>query len=442
MGESGKSGLRLRFDRRLKLEFHGAKITSDAGLLAYREMDEVMGLTEMATSHLSDYRTGKNTRHTLLRMLRQAVYGRLAGYDLNDADRLRFDPAIRTVLGERAAENSGASTSEMWRFETGILSRRDNVRALMSLPGRFVDRTHEHKIVTELVLDMDSSVSETYGEQQGSAYNGYFSCNCYHPLFLFNQYGDLEYAMLRRGNQHSAKYWKKALLPVIERYRQFDIPRFFRGDAAFAMPELYTMLEKEGFRYAIRLKANVILEGKISHLLTRPVGRPSHRPKVFYHSFEYQAVAWDLPRRVVAKVEWHNGELFPRIGFIITNMTGRPNKVVRFYNRRGTAEQWIKEGKNAVKWTRLSCRNFRDNQVRLQLFALAYNLGNFLRRLALPRSVKHWSLTTLREKLIKIGAKVVNTSRYVYFQMAEAAVPRKLFASILDRIESLRLEAT
>jgi hypothetical protein len=93
------------------------------------------------------------------------------------------------------------------------------------------------------------------------------------------------------------------------------------------------------------------------HLLTQPVGRPSQRPKVFYHSFEYQAVSWDLPRRVVAKVEWHNGELFPRIGFIITNMTGRPNKIVRFYNRRGTAEQWIKEGKTAVKWTRLSSRN-------------------------------------------------------------------------------------
>ncbi|MCR4287604.1 MAG: IS1380 family transposase, partial [Deltaproteobacteria bacterium] len=337
-------------------------------------------------------------------------------------------------------ENSGASTSEMWRFETGILSQRDNVRTLMSLPGGFVDRTHEHKAVSELVLDMDSSVSETYGEQQGSAYNGYFSCNCYHPLFLFNQHGDLEYAMLRRGNQHSAKYWKKALLPVIERYRHFDIPRFFRGDAAFAMPELYDLLEKEGFKYTLRLKANPILEDKISHLLTRPVGRPSHRPKVFYHSFEYQAVSWDLPRRVVAKVEWHNGELFPRVGFIITNMTCRPKNVVHFYNKRGTAEQWIKEGKNAVRWTRLSCRNFRDNQVRLQLFALAYNLGNFLRRLALPRSVKHWSLTTLREKLIKIGAKVVKTSRYICFQMAEVAVSRKLFASILDRIEGLRLE--
>jgi YD repeat-containing protein len=165
------------------------------------------------------------------------------------------------------------------------------------------------------------------------------------------------------------------------------------------------------------------------------VGRPSYKPKVFYESFSYQAQSWDRPRRVVAKVEWHWDELFPRVGFIVTNMTGWSRKVVHFYNQRGTAEQWIREGKHAVRWTRLSCRNFRDNQVRLQLFALAYNLGNFLRRLALPRSVKHWSLTTLREKLIKIGAKVVTHSRYVIFQMANVAVPRELFAAILDRIQ-------
>ena len=116
-------------------------------------------------------------------------------------------------------------------------------------------------------------------------------------------------------------------------------------------------------------------------------------------------------------------------------MTGWAKKVVKFYNGRGTAEQWIKEGKYAVKWMRLSCRSFRDNQARAQLFALAYNLGNFLRRLALPRSVKHWSLTTLRKKLIKIGAKVVRHAKYVTFQLAEVAVPRELFAAILDRIQ-------
>jgi len=132
------------------------------------------------------------------------------------------------------------------------------------------------------------------------------------------------------------------------------------------------------------------------------------------------------------------GELFPRIGFIVTNLRWKSSNVVRFYNKRGTAEQWIKEGKYALKWTRLSCHDFVDNQVRLQLFALAYNLGNFLRRLALPKSVKKWSLRTLREKLIKIGAKVVRHSRYVVFQMAEVVVPRALFSEILERIGRLR----
>ena len=140
----------------------------------------------------------------------------------------------------------------------------------------------------------------------------------------------------------------------------------------------------------------------------------------------------------MAKVEWHRGELFPQVGFIVTNLRRSAEAVVRFYNRRGLAEQWIKEGKNALKWTRLSCHDFVDNQVRLQLFALAYNLGNFLRRLVLPKSVKTWSLRTLREKFIKIGAKVVRHSRYVVFQMAEVAVPRLLFRRILDRIAQLR----
>jgi hypothetical protein len=140
-----------------------------------------------------------------------------------------------------------------------------------------------------------------------------------------------------------------------------------------------------------------------------------------------------------AKVEHHPGELYLQVGFIVTNLTLPSRAVVRFYNKRGTAEQWIKEGKNAVKWTRLSCHDFADNQVRLQLFVLAYNLGNFLRQAVLPRAVRHWTLTTLREKLIKIGAKVVRHARQVIFQMAEVAIPRELFRVILERIGQLRL---
>src|SRR5262249_520407 len=194
--------------------------------------------------------------------------------------------------------------------------------------------------------------------------------------------------MLRRGNYPSAKFWRRVLLPVIERYRDRDIPKYFRGDSAFALPKLLRLLEKEGFRYAIRLKANAVLERKITHLLTRPVGRPSCKPKVLYHSCRYQAGSWNQARRVVVKAEWHAGELFPGGGFLVTNLKWRAKKVVRFYNRRGTAEQWIKEGKNAVKWTKLSCRRFKGNAARLQLFAPAYNLANFLRQLVLPKPIQ------------------------------------------------------
>ena len=122
----------------------------------------------------------------------------------------------------------------------------------------------------------------------------------------------------------------------------------------------------------------------------------------------------------------------------MTNLSRPAECVVAFYNQRGTAEQWIKEAKNAINWTRLSCHSFRNNEVRLQLHALAYNMGNFLRMLALPDEVEHWSLTTLREKLIKIGAKVVRHGRYVTFQFAEVAIPRRLFAEILRLIDGLR----
>ena len=293
-GESRKSPLRVDFDRRLKLEFHGSKITSDAGLLTYRELDDALGLTEVAGTIFQDSRTGKNGWHGMTAQFRQSVFGRLGGYeDVNDADRLGRDPAMRWIVGGKAVERQAASSSQMGRFETALLATDANIEALADMNGVWIDRVHDRRPPKMLILDMDSSVSPTHGEQEGAAYNGHFGCTCYHPLFLFNQFGDLERCSLRPG-------------------------------------------------------------------------------------------------------------------------------------------------KYAIKWTRLSCGKFRNNEVRLQLHALAYNLGNFMRTLALPKEVEHWSLTTLREKLVKIGAKVVRHGRYVTFQLAEVAVPRSLFQQILELINDLR----
>ena len=318
--------------------------------------------------------------------LRQSVYSRLAGYeDTNDAERLCFDPSIRQVVGERAKEHKAASTSQMGRFETDVLTQCENLRVLMELSGAWIDQVSRQKPSKKLILDLDSSVSPTHGNQEGTAYNGHFECTCYHPLFCFNQHGDLERALLRKGNVHTAEEWRSVLKPVIERYREWLIDKFFRGDAGFAFPELYEFLEDEAFWYAIRLKSNQVLERHIEHLLTRPEIEADGKPDVRYHDFEYQAGSGSQPRRVVAKVTWFADRLFPAIGFIVTNLNWSARRVVAFYNQRGTAEQWIKEGKYALNWTRFSCHDFADYQVRLQLFALAYNLGDFLRRVALPR---------------------------------------------------------
>ena len=285
---------------------------------------------------------------------------------------------------------------------------------------------------------MDSSVSPTHGAQEDTAWNGHFGCMCYHPLFVFNQFGHLERCALRPGNVHSADGWKDVLKSVMARYADRHLMRFFRGDAAFAIPDLYGMLEAESYFYAIRLRTNRVLQGKIAHLLKRPVGRPPNHVRRTYGDFQYQAASWDKPRRVIAKVDWHPGELFPRVGFVVTNMPMEADWIIQFYNQRGTAEQHIKEGKQAINWTRLSCKGMAQNEVRLQLHALAYNLGVFLQGTDLPEEIADWSLTSLQTRLIKTGARVVRHARAITFQLAEVAVSGNLFNRVLAAIQRLR----
>jgi hypothetical protein len=210
------------------------------------------------------------------------VFGRLAGYeDVNDADRLGRDPAMRWVVGGRAVTNHAASTSQMGRFETGAMTAPRNLTALADLSGRWIDRVQAKRARTALVLDIDSSVSPTYGAQEGTAYNLHFACTCYHPLFVFNKDGDLERCALRPGNVHSAHGWREVLEPVVAWYRGEGLRRFLHADAAFALPDVYEHLEAEGFQYAIRLPANQVLQNHIAHLLKRPVGRPPHYVRRF-----------------------------------------------------------------------------------------------------------------------------------------------------------------
>jgi hypothetical protein len=216
------------------LQFRSSAITSDGGLLSYRELDDALRLTDKGAEILADARTGKNLRQLLGGLLRQSVFGRLAGCEVvNDVDRLCRDPAMRWVIGGHATTRSAASASQMGRFETEWLTRPGNLGALADLPGQRIDKVQHRRPPRIVVLDMDSSESPTYAEQEG---NGHFGCTCYHPLFVFNQIGDVEWCALRSGNVHSADGWRAVLEPVVARYRATMKRRYFRGGRCLCQP--------------------------------------------------------------------------------------------------------------------------------------------------------------------------------------------------------------
>ena len=439
MGEAKKKALKVGFDNRVRLEFHGAEISSDGGLLAIRDFDQSFLLTELAAGELSETRSGQNIRHEVHSLLRQSVYSRLAGYeDVNDAERMAQDPVMRMICGLRKFENNAAGRTTMARFETEILTQDENFDELESINLLWPLFARE-KRQSEAILDIDSSESPVWGDQEGAEYNGYFQSKCYHPLFTFNQYGDCLAATLRPGNVHSADGWKEHLAPVVEIHERHKLRMKLRADAAFAIPELFKFCEdrRHPIEYVVRIKENAVLERLAKPFMKRPVGRPPKKPVVRYRDLTYRAESWDRARRVVVKIALHAGELFPRVGFIVTNMTLPKKQVVRFYNGRGRAEQYIKEGKYAINWTRLSCHEFRDNEVRLQLSVMAYNLGTLYKTMVLPPKIKHWSLVTLQQKMIKVGARVVQHARRIIFQLAEIAVPRDLWRTMLERVEEL-----
>src|SRR6266851_1068541 len=310
MGDATSGPVRLSFNPQLRVEFRGATVTSDAGVLLPRGLDERLRLCALIDRHRTDPRTGHNRQCPLPDLFRQSIYSRLAAYeDTNDAERLAEDPTFRMLASRERRETSVALTSTLHWFETEVLTEERNFQGLVRLNTDWVQHEATRRRTRRVILDIDSSESPVYGAQEQSAYNGHFESVCYHPLFVFNQDGDCLAATLPPGNVPSAKGWEEVLLPIIDRLQDQQQTVVVRADAAFALPALYEALERRGVGYAIRLPANDVLARAIDDLLTRPRGRPGYAPLVRYRSFQYQAASWDRPRRVIAKVEHHLGEL-------------------------------------------------------------------------------------------------------------------------------------
>jgi len=321
----------------------------------------------------------------------------------------------------------------MSRLENEILGNEKGLAALDETLQRSIDALLRKKSKGRLILDMDSTEDPAHGRQEGVAYNGHFEKNCYHPLFCFTSEGDCLGVKLREGNVHSADGTLNMLAPIVERHRDRFKRFWLRADAAFAKPEIYEYCEENRIVYFIRLKSNPLLQEFIEPELRRPVGRPPKSGiQVKLIDFYYQAGSWDRPRRVICKIEWHAGELFPRIGFIVTNSRLAAGKVVKVYNGRAEIENRIKEGKNTLRWDKTSCTKFEANEARLKMGVLAYNLLHLLRKFHVRGEGVRRSIEWLIRRLIKVGATVSYHARRWHVHVSSAFPLDHHFRAVFD----------
>jgi hypothetical protein len=431
-GERKNSSVIPSFNRTIRIDFRGAKISSDAGVLMLREIDERFNITTPLGDCLDDPRRASHLRHTYVDLIRQRLYQMAAGYeDCNDANHLRIDPALRLALGKD--EQYAASQSMLSRLENEILGNEKGLAALDETLQRSIDALLRKKAKSKLIIDLDSTEDPAHGKQEGVAYNGHFEKNCYHPLFCFTSEGDCLGVKLREGNVHSADGALKMLVPIVERHRDRFKRFWLRADAAFGKPEIYDYCETNRITYFIRLKSNQVLQELIEPDLRRPVGRPPKSGiQVRVIDFYYQAGSWAKPRRVVCKIEWHEGELFPRVGFIVTNSRLKATKVVKVYNGRAEIENRIKEGKNTLRWDKTSCRRFEANEARLKMGVIAYNLLHLLRTVHVRGEGVRRSIEWLIRRLIKVGATVSYHARRWYVHVSSAFPLDHYFRSVFD----------
>jgi len=430
-GAAEREAIRPDFNRSIFIDFAGAKITSDAGFLLMREVDQRFGIIESGCNYLTDERSVSHKRHTYEQMIRQRVYQIAAGYeDCNDAEFLRVDPALRLALDK--GQQLGASQSVMSRLENDILGSPAGQEALDTMITRSTDVLLKTKNKKRLILDVDSTEDPAHGSQEHMAYNGHFGKNCFHPLFCFTSEGDGLAAKLRPGNVHSADGTLDLIKPLVTRYRKNFKLFWLRGDSAFADPDIYVFCEEKRVTYFIRLKENAVLTRLVTPHLARPEGETADTgAQVKFVDLEYQAKSWNRPRRVVAKIEWHCDELFPRYYFIVTNSSLPGGQVVKVYQGRGDVENRIKEGKNTLRWDKTSCHRFAANEARLKMGFLAYNLLHLIRRFYLWGEDRRRSIEWVILRLVKAAAKIAYHAKRWHVHVASAFPMRHHYRAVL-----------
>ena len=322
----------------------------------------------------------------------------------------------------------------------------DTLNQLLMIGRILRKRVYRIQMPQAVILDLDSTLLDAYGKQEGRAFNFHYQSNGYHPLVCYDgMTGNLVKIQLRDGTEYSCTGVVDFLQPILDEYLN-DYPAIrilLRGDSGFATPDLYKQCEENGTSYVIRLKENGILRKKASYLVDE-LDEITKNNKVdyavAYGEFMYRASSWPYERRVVCKVEKPENQMVYMYTFVVTNMDSSPEYLIKFYCKRGLMENFIKESKSGFDFASVSSHTRIVNANRLQVHALAYNIFNWFRRLALSANMRKQRIDTVRLKLLKIAAKVVHSARYITFKLCSSCPYKNEFYETLSNIGKLNVQ--
>jgi hypothetical protein len=431
----------LESNKQIKINFDGGDLSSDAGLLLIKEFVSKIGIDKVISRSFKTNDSALFRYHTDRENLLQMIYMIIAGYFEDDAsDELTNDPVFKAILDK----NNLASQPTVSRFFNRM--DEDTLNQFLSIGRILRKKIYSISLPEAVILDLDSTLLDAYGNQEGRAFNYHYQANGYHPLVCYDgMTGDLIKIQLRDGTKYSCTGVVDFLQPILDEYLE-DYPSIkllLRGDSGFATPELYKQCEENGTSYVIRLKENSVLREKASFLVDE-LDEITKDNKVdyavTYGEFMYQAGSWPYPRRVVCKVEKPENQMVYMYTFIVTNMDSSPEYLVRFYCKRGLMENFIKESKSGFDFASVSSHRRIVNANRLQVHALAYNIFNWFRRLALSANMRKQRIDTVRLKLLKIATKVIHSARYITFKLCSSCPYKNEFYETLENIGKLNVQ--
>lgn len=425
-------------NKNLHISHTGGRLSSDSGLVLVDEFMDALQFTEHSKNIVSFSENRRYWTHSNHKVLEQLIYQIIAGYKADSsADTLQYDPVLETLSYEEPL----ASQPSISRFFDRVTD--ETIDGLQKLNQVLIDQARLVRNDTDMIIDLDSTHSDTFGVQEQTDYNAHYQTNGYHPLVAFDGLnGDFLKAKLRSGNQYTSKGVKDFLEPLLKHYEAAlpitDI--LVRGDSGFATPDIYELCEEHNNHFVIRLKNNKKLYRAAEEFVYYDNNHPWDEKEVYYHSIPYQAGSWSKQRRVCIRSTREVGELLFSHSFIVTSFSDNisPERVFETYNKRGTMENYIKEAKNSFYFDKTDSPRFIENHARMMISVLAYNIINFLRTACFDKKWKGLQINTIRLRLFKVAGKLVNTARQVYLKLSSSHVYQEEFYKVFRRIQRIR----